>query len=588
MNKKLKPWFIAAIICAGIELLITLCALFTSSSYELTFGWRTFLMFPWHSYPATAVIWCVCGFIGTAIEIHKDRPRALPIALSILPVLYVIPIVYMHVTYRPSSIMPGLSGLGIVFAWLNFGFPAIFMIVWDIVLIILRCRKNYDFHKSSDSRVCFTKRKGVYIAVVILCGLMPVFIVLGVLGYDLYGQISYETENKNTNDEAMMYYNSADERIDYSNSGDMTENLFDTPTRRSTALINYDEMRVSFIFQGYTYQDTLKTYLLEPMTFPPSDDMKFVCPLSGKGKEFKAYYKPGDWPAIATTTYITVELADGSLWGVDTGGEVLDFEGSPCPKIAEALEHSDVLIPYGKNSAADGSLFPVYSMGIERNTFGLDHSTMTAYVIYCDGGNTWQDVGYKKDTGEISVTNFKFEPYEGDTSDFIPQAVVSLGSHDEYIVPFQSSYSNTWGSCAGVLLYTADGCYLSEEKSYPWYFDFDTSEYALTDDEIADYMYGEYLNLDTSGNLIVFAKKIGDEKDDWRCAFAAYNYAPGERREILDMKYISLRSASQIIKHYSQTQQYNVVGVDEIGRVYELHDDDYDYLLRWLGLEETE
>ena len=588
MNKKLKPWFIAAIICAGIELLITLCALFTSSSYELTFGWGTFLMFPWHSYPATAVIWCVCGFIGTAIEIRKDRPRALPIALSILPVMYVIPIVYMHVTYRPSSIMPGLSGLGIVFAWLNFGFPAIFMIVWDIVLIILRCRKNYDFHKSSDSRVCFTKRKGVYIAVVILCGLMPVFIVLGVLGYDLYGQISYETENKNTNDEVMMYYNSADERIDYSNSGDMTEKLFDTPTRRSTALINYDEMRVSFIFQDYTYQDTLKTYLLEPMTFPPSDDMKFVCPLSGKGKEFKAYYKPGDWPAIATTTYITVELADGSLWGVDTGGEVLDFEGSPCPNIAEALEHSDVLIPYGKNSAADGSLFPVYSMGIERNTFGLDHSTMTAYVIYCDGGNTWQDVGYKKDTGEISVTNFKFEPYEGDTSDFIPQAVVSLGSHDEYIVPFQSSYSNTWGSCAGVLLYTADGCYLSEEKSYPWYFDFDTSEYALTDDEIADYMYGEYLNLDTSGNLIVYAKKIGDEKDDWRCAFAAYNYAPGERWEILDMKYISLRSAAQIIKHYSQTQQYNVVGVDEIGRVYELQDDDYDYLLRWLGLEETE
>ena len=269
MNKKLKPWFIAAIICAGIELLITLCALFTSSSYELTFGWGTFLMFPRHSYPATAVIWCVCGFIGTAIEIRKDRPRALPIALSILPVLYVIPIVYMHVTYRPSSIMPGLSGLGIVFAWLNFGFPAIFMIVWDIVLIILRCRKNYDFHKSSDSRVCFTKRKGVYIAVVILCGLMPVFIALGVLGYDLYGQISYETENKNTNDEAMMYYNSADERIDYSNSGDMTEKLFDTPTRRSTALINYDEMRVSFIFQGYTYKDTLKTYLLEPMTFPP-------------------------------------------------------------------------------------------------------------------------------------------------------------------------------------------------------------------------------------------------------------------------------------------------------------------------------
>ena len=588
MNKKLKPWFIAAIICAGIELLITLCALFTSSSYELTFGWGTFLMFLRHSYPATAVIWCVCGFIGTAIEIRKDRPRALPIALSILPVLYVIPIVYMHITYRPSSIMPGLSGLGIVFAWLNFGFPAIFMIVWDLVLIILRCRKNYDFHKSSDSRVCFTKRKGVYIAVVILCGLMPVFIALGVLGYDLYGQISYETENKNTNDEAMMYYNSADERIDYSNSGDMTEKLFDTPTRRSTALINYDEMRVSFIFQGYTYQDTLKTYLLEPMTFPPSDDMKFVCPLSGKGKEFKAYYKPGDWPAIATTTYITVELADGSLWGVDTGGEVLDFEGSPCPKIAEALEHSDVLIPYGKNSAADGSLFPVYSMGIERNTFGLDHSTMTAYVIYCDGGNTWQDVGYKKDTGEISVTSFKFEPYDGDTADFIPQAVVSLGSHDEYIVPFQSSYSNTWGSCAGVLLYTADGCYLSEEKSYPWYFDFDTSEYALTDDEIADYMYGEYLNLDTSGNLIVYAKKIGDEKDDWRCAFAAYNYAPGGGQEILDMKYISLRSASQIIKHYSQTQQYNVVGVDEIGRVYELHDDDYDYLLRWLGLEETE
>ncbi len=589
MNKKLKPWFIAAIICAGIELLITLCALFTSSSYELTFGWGTFLMFPWHSYPATAVIWCVCGFIGTAIEIRKDRPRALPIALSILPVLYVIPIVYMHVTYRPSSIMPGLSGLGIVFAWLNFGFPAIFMIVWDVILVILRIRKNYNFHKRSDSTVCFTKRKGVYIAVVILCGLMPVFIVLGVLGYDLYGQISYETENKNTNDEAMMYYNSADERIDYSNSGDMTEKLFDTPTRRSTALINYDEMRVSFIFQGYTYKDTLKTYLLEPMTFPPSDDMKFVCPLSGKGKEFKAYYKPGDWPAIATTTYITVELADGSLWGVDTGGEVLDFEGSPCPKIAEALEHSDVLIPYGKNSAADGSLFPVYSMGIDRNTFGLDHSTMTAYVIYCDGGNTWQDVGYKKDTGEISVTSFKFEPYNGDTTDFVPQAVVPLGIPDEYIVPFQSDYdSNKWGICEGVLLYTADGCYISEEMSYPWYFDFDTSEYALTDDEIADYMYGEYLNLDTSGNLIVYAKKIGDEKGDWRCAFAAYNYAPGEGREILDMKYISLRSASQIIKHYSQTQQYNVVGVDEIGRVYELHDDDYDYLLRWLGLEETE
>lgn len=588
MNKKLKPWFIAAIICAGIELLITLCVLFTSNSYELTFGWGTFFMFPWHAYPATAVIWCVCGFIGTAIEIRKDRPRALPIVLAILPVLYVIPVVYMYVTYRPSSIMPGLSGLGIAFAWLNYGLPAVSMIVWDIVLIILRCRKNYDFHKSSDSTVCFTKRKGVYIAVVIICAAVPVLTILGVLGYDRYKDISYETEQNKTNDEAMMYYNAADERIDYSNSGDMTDTLFDTQTRRSTALISYDEMRVSFMFWDSIYNDTLKTYLLEPMTFPPSDDMKFVCPLSGKGKEFKAYYKPGDWPAIATTTYITVELADGSLWGVDTGGEVLDFEGSPCPKIAEALEHSDELIPYGKNSAAEGSLFPVYSMGIERNTFGLDHSTMTAYVIYCDGGNTWQDVGYKKDTGEISVTDFRFEPYDGDVADFVPQAVIPLGSPDEYIVPFQTSYSNTWGSCAGVLLYTAIGCYISGEMSYPWYFDFDTSEYALTEDEIADYMYGEYLNLDTSDNLIVYAKKIGDEKDDWRCAFAAYYDAPEEGKEILDMKYISFRSASQIIKHYSQTQNYNVVGVDKNGKVYNLPDDEYEEVLRDLGLEEIE
>ncbi len=160
MNKKLKPWFIALIISAAIELLITLGTLFTSNSYELTFGAGTFLMFPQHSYPATAVIWCVCGFIGTAIEIRKDRPRALPIALAILPVLYVIPVVYMHVTYRPSSFMPGLSGLGIVFAWLNFGFPAIFMIVWNIILVILRRRKRYDFHKRSDSTVCFTYHKG--------------------------------------------------------------------------------------------------------------------------------------------------------------------------------------------------------------------------------------------------------------------------------------------------------------------------------------------------------------------------------------------------------------------------------------------
>lgn len=585
MNKKLKPWFIASVTVTAI---LTVAFFYYMDKAISGLGGGVALIMSPLPWLISYSLWCSCGFIGTAIEIRRDRPGALPIALAIVPVLLMIPTVYSVATYSPGGMFAGLAIAGLFLMLISFALPAIPMIISVVVLIVKRRSRKDDFHKLSDSTICFTRLKPLFIPLFVLCAVMP-FLLVGLMFYEEAAEnIAQKTEYRQTANLAWDYYESADERIDYSNCRDMQEKLFKLPTRCSTALINYDEMRVSFIFKDSLYKDCVQTYILSSMSVPPSDEMQFVCPLDGKGKEFKTYYKPGERQANNCTTYITVELADGSLWGVDTGGKWLDFDLSPCPKIAEALEHSDVLIPYGKNSAADGSLFPVYSMGIDRNTFGLDHSTMTAYVIYCDGGNTWQDVGYKKDTGEISVTSFKFEPYDGDTADFIPQAVVSLGSHDEYIVPFQSSYSNTWGSCAGVLLYTADGCYLSEENSYPWYFDFDTSEYALTDDEIADYMYGEYLNLDTSGNLIVYAKKIGDEKDDWRCAFAAYNYAPGERREILDMKYISLRSASQIIKHYSQTQQYNVVGVDEIGRVYELHDDDYDYLLRWLGLEETE
>lgn len=586
MNKKLKPWFIASVTVTAI---LTVAFFYYMDKAISGLGGGVALIMSPLPWLISYSLWCSCGFIGTAIEIRRDRPGALPIALAIVPVLLMIPTVYSVATYSPGGMFAGLAIAGLFLMLISFALPAIPMIISVVVLIVKRRSRKDDFHKLSDSTICFTRLKPLFIPLFVLCAVMP-FLLVGLMFYEEAAEnIAQKTEYRQTANLAWDYYESADERIDYSNCRDMQEKLFKLPTRCSTALINYDEMRVSFIFKDSLYKDCVQTYILSSMSVPPSDEMQFVCPLDGKGKEFKTYYKPGERQANNCTTYITVELADGSLWGVDTGGKWLDFDLSPCPKIAEALEHSDVLIHYGKNSAAEGSLFPVYSMGIERNTFGLDHSTMTAYVIYCDGGNTWENIGYKKDTGEISVTDFKFEPYNGDTTDFVPQAVVPLGIPDEYIVPFQSDYdSNKWGICEGVLLYTADGCYISEEMSYPWYFDFDTSEYALTDDEIADYMYGEYLNLDTSGNLIVYAKKIGDEKDDWCCAFAAYNYAPGEGQEILDMKYISLRSASQIIKHYSQTQNYNVIGVNDKGNVYELQDDDYDYLLRWLGLEDIE
>ncbi len=487
MNKKLVPWFSG---CAAFAVLIiaVYCGNLAArgEDYHGGFVWLALSFpLPWLMIDE---LWCACGFIGTAIEIRRDRPRALPIALTVIPVLLTIPTVLSYLQYRQSrgGMFGGFAAAGFAVLLIIFAVPIIPMVIWEIVLIMTRRRKNYDFHKISGSTVCFTSHKPLYITLFVIFAASPLIVIGAAAAQQSAYNAAQEMNRQQEQQTAAEYYRNADERIIYQNSGSLREGMFDTAIKQDTLLIDYSEKTVTFIFRGSSYKDTLKTFTLHELGYIPEMPEQFICELNAPGKRLITYCDPTHDRDM--TTAISLEMADGTLLYAGMDRIYLGIEASPCRDIKEALRYSDDIVEYGANNAADGSLFPPYSLGIARNTFCLDHNNMTAYVIYCNGGDTWEDIGYKTDTGDISVCRFAFVPYDGDTEDMIPQAVVPLNTPGEYIVPYQLGTGEKWGACSGVLLYTADGCYISEERTYPWYFDFDTSEYALTEEEARRFM----------------------------------------------------------------------------------------------------
>ncbi|MBP3856564.1 MAG: hypothetical protein IK990_13240 [Ruminiclostridium sp.] len=561
MNKKLCSWYFANAVIAVILAVVLFIIITDSNSLKtnLTSDLRTFaLSHPFCDWLIFYSAWCTCGFLGTVIEIRADRPCALPFALGIMPLLLIFQTAYTFYDYHPGGML-NFAGLGLIFRLLAYAVPAVPMIIRVIVLIVSRHRASYNFYKQTDSTVCFTKRRAFYIITFVISAVMPVVFIGLLLGTNEAGKLAEKEERSKTARLAYDYYEAADDTIDYSNLPHLNGKMFGTPFRKSTALIDYDEMRVTFLIPEYT--EKMYTFMLERVSEYPSGEVQFVCPLEGRGKEFRAYYI--DDPKL--TSAVTVEMPDGALWCADTENKALDFGSSPCRKIADALERADVTAEYGNNNASDGSLFPRYSMGITRDTFALDRDTMTGWVIESEGGNTWEDVGYKLPYGTITVMDFKFEPFTGNELDCVPAAIIPLGSPEEYILVYYSGDG-------GILLYTSGGIYKADADRI-WSFGFEHCEYTMSDEEGMRYRFPEYVDLDPSDGLVVYVRKEDERNYEWRFALGENNYEPTSD-ELRNMKFLSSGVMRSLAMLFTDKTEWYFVGVDDNYRLYMLSEDE--------------
>lgn len=197
--------------------------------------------------------------------------------------------------------------------------------------------------------------------------------------YCVMPSLEYEFENQL----AQYYYNQADEIICYQNTSDTYDHLMTTPLNKSSALLNYDKMNVTFIF--YMGFDQCKHYKLEKTNVNPFENLpiQFQTSLNSPAKTFTTYYDPNSSSSDSNhskrfTRGVLIEMQDGTLWKADIDNELLDIEYGLYPEVSEAKNCADESIIFGKNR------LPNYANGINSNTIMLDYDAMTAYIIYED------------------------------------------------------------------------------------------------------------------------------------------------------------------------------------------------------------
>gem|GEM_PF-5519510 len=553
MNDRLKPWFFFTILFSVIAAHIAVVSLL-KTPYDLSYGIASFTMFPQLVIPLLLSLWSSCGFIGTVLEIKNYRNDILPKTLSIIPVILVILFFLMN-DYGESGF---LAGIGLALWITSFGGVTVFFIIFIIILKSYRKHTESDFYEKTEPEKCFYNHKILYKTIFTFFSAVPVIIFLGTVGYSAVSAANTKIQNTTDKNNASEYLQNADEVITYQNSGDYYgDSILSTGLKESTILINYDEKRVSFVYRGYYDEGNLKTFILQPCTDIPKDELQYICKLNSPGKELKTYSDPSVFRY--NSTCVTVEMQDGSLWYADMGGEFYNFEYAANAKIVKALEKADEVLEYGKNLPEEGDEFPPYTIGVTHNTFCLDHSDMTGNIIYCNGGNTWQDIGYSTSYGDIHVIDLKFEPFDGNLYELVPQAVIPLSSPDEYIIPYHINYGEQWGRCAGIILHTADGLFNADQA---WYADFDKCEYSMTNEEAMHYLFDEYFNFDPTNGLRIYAKKTGDNVGDWRFALTE-NTKSITSDEESKLKFIKKEALYTITQHYPPNTAWYLTVLDD-------------------------
>ena len=153
--------------------------------------------------------------------------------------------------------------------------------------------------------------------------------------YCVLPSLEYEFENQL----AQYYYNQADEIICYQNTSDTYDHLMSTPLNQSSALLNYDKMSVTFIYQMSF--DQCKHYKLEKADVNPFENLpiQFQASLNSPAKTITTYYDPNSSssdsnPSKRFTRGVLIEMLDGTLWKADIDNELLDIEHGPYPEIS--------------------------------------------------------------------------------------------------------------------------------------------------------------------------------------------------------------------------------------------------------------
>ncbi len=187
-------------------------------------------------------------------------------------------------------------------------------------------------------------------------------------------EIEYKIENDLVND----YVEQADEIVPYENSGDLNDGLFDTQLNRSSALLDYDRMTVTFLYTG-SWDRYNRVELLEN-GFVPDDShiLQFKNPLKDGG-EFRVYYdKKYDArirPSVCSCA-VTVER-NGKVYGAHF--EPVDMEFESCLEDVYTLEERGLeALPYHTNE-----MLP-YAGGIKSDTIFIDYENKKLHLVYVD------------------------------------------------------------------------------------------------------------------------------------------------------------------------------------------------------------
>ena len=170
----------------------------------------------------------------------------------------------------------------------------------------------------------------------------------------------------------------------------MSGKMFKTPMCGATMLIDYDDMRISFIYPEYTH-DVLLSYKLKradknieypinPIESVSTNNIQFICKLQAPGEELIAYYKDGDEYYYGITECIYLKMQDGSLWYTDINKDI-GLDATLIKEIVNAINSSDHIVEFGDNNSKYGTLFPPYAASINSDSIGIDHKNMTGYII---------------------------------------------------------------------------------------------------------------------------------------------------------------------------------------------------------------
>ncbi len=186
-------------------------------------------------------------------------------------------------------------------------------------------------------------------------------------------------EYKMTDALVNTYVRQADEIICYENSGNLYgDGMFDTDIKRSSMLLDYDRMTVTFMYR--VSRDQYKRVELFENGFVPDDGhiLQFRNPLKDGG-EVRVYYdrNNGDSlrPSIRSCA-VTVER-DGKTFGAHFEPENIDFES--CLEDIYAFESRGLeTLTYH-----DNELLP-YSGGVKSDTVFIDYENKKLYFVYFD------------------------------------------------------------------------------------------------------------------------------------------------------------------------------------------------------------